>query len=136
MPKGSNASLRYFILDKCFSNTHHRYTIDELLDNVNEKLGDKDGCSINIRQLRKDIHDMRDRIMFNAPIKAYPMEGRKCYYRYSDPEYSVFNNGLSSEEADNLYATIDFKTDHHNLFAVHVNPAFIKNSVKIFLGLL
>ena len=107
MPKGSNASLRYFILDKCFSNTHHRYTIDELLDNVNEKLGDKDGCSINIRQLRKDIHDMRDRIMFNAPIKAYPMEGRKCYYRYSDPKYSVFNNGLSSEEADNLYATIE-----------------------------
>ena len=115
MPQGSHASLRYFILDKCFSNTHHRYTIDELLDIVNEKLGDKDGCSINIRQLRKDIHDMRDRIMFNAPIKAYPMEGRKCYYRYSDPEYSVFNNGLSSEEADNLYATIEMLNKYRGI---------------------
>ena len=115
MPQGSHASLRYFILDKCFSNTHHRYTIDELLDIINEKLGDKDGCSINIRQLRKDIHDMRDRIMFNAPIKAYPMEGRECYYRYSDPEYSVFNNGLSSEEADNLYATIEMLNKYRGI---------------------
>ena len=107
MPTNSNASLRYSILDKCFSNTHHQYTIDELLDIVNDKLGDKEGRSINIRQLRKDIQDMRDRIMFNAPIKAYPMEGRKCYYRYSDPDFSIFNNELSLEEIENLRATID-----------------------------
>jgi predicted DNA-binding transcriptional regulator YafY len=115
MPKGSHASLRYFILDKCFSNAHHRYTFDELLDIVNEKLGDKDESSINIRQLRKDIQDMRDGVMFNAPIKAYPMEGRKCYYRYSDPTFSVFNNGLSSEEVDNLYATIEMLNKYRGI---------------------
>ena len=106
MQKGSKASLRYFILDKCFSNTHHQYTIDELLDIVNEKLGDKEGSSISIRQLRKDIQDMRDRVMYDAPITAYPLEGRKCYYRYSDPDFSVFNNELSSEEIENLQTTI------------------------------
>lgn len=106
MQKGSKASLRYFILDKCFSNTHHQYTIDELLDIVNEKLGDKEGSSISIRQLRKDIQDMRDRVMYDAPITAYPLDGRKCYYRYSDPDFSVFNNELSSEEIENLQTTI------------------------------
>lgn len=115
MEKGSKASLRYFILDKCFSNTHHQYTIDELLDIVNEKLGDKEGSSISIRQLRKDIQDMRDRVMYNAPITAYPLEGRKCYYRYSDPDYSVFNNGLTSEEADNLYATIEMLNKYRGI---------------------
>ena len=106
MPTNSNASLRYFILDKCFSNTHHQYTIEELLDIVNDKLGDKEGRSINIRQLRKDIQDMRDRVMYDAPITAYPLDGRKCYYRYSDPDFSVFNNELSSEEIENLQTTI------------------------------
>ncbi|MBP8935453.1 MAG: WYL domain-containing protein, partial [Prevotella sp.] len=106
MSTNNNASLRYLILDRCFSNTHHRYTIDELLDIVNDKLGDKEGRSINIRQLRKDIQDMRDSVMFNAPIKAYPLEGRKCYYRYSDPNFSIFNNELSSEEIENLQTTI------------------------------
>ena len=106
MSTNNNASLRYRILDRCFSNTHHQYTIDELLDIVNEKLGDKEGRSINMRQLRKDIQDMRDRVMYDAPIKAYPLEGRKCYYRYSDPNFSIFNNELSSEEIENLQTTI------------------------------
>ena len=106
MPTNNNASLRYRILDRCFSNTHHQYTIDELLDIVNEKLGDKEGSSISIRQLRKDIQDMRDRVMYDAPITAYPLDGRKCYYRYSDPDFSVFNNELSSEEIENLQTTI------------------------------
>ena len=74
MSTNSNASLRYHILDRCFSNTHHKYTIDDLLDIVNEKLGDKEGRSISIRQLRKDIQDMRDRVMYDAPITAYPLE--------------------------------------------------------------
>ena len=106
MSTNSNASLRYHILDMCFSNTHHKYTIDDLLDIVNEKLGDKEGRSISIRQLRKDIQDMRDRLMYDAPITAYPLEGRKCYYRYSDPDFSIFNNELSSEEIENLQTTI------------------------------
>ena len=59
-----------------------------------------------MRQLRKDIQDMRDRVMYDAPIKAYPLEGRKCYYRYSDPNFSIFNNELSSEEIENLQTTI------------------------------
>lgn len=107
MPTNSKASLRYRILDRCFSSTHHQYTIDELLDIVNEKLEDKEGCSISIRQLRKDIQDMRDRVMYDAPIAAYSLEGRKCYYRYSDPDFSIFNNELSSEEIENLSATIE-----------------------------
>lgn len=107
MPTNSNASLRYRILDRCFSNTHRKYTIDDLLDIVNEKLCDKGKCSISMRQLRKDIQDMRDRVMYDAPIKAYPLGGRKCYYRYSDPDFSIFNNELSLEEVENLHATID-----------------------------
>lgn len=36
MPVNKNALLRYRILDRCFSDRHHYYDIDELLDKVNE----------------------------------------------------------------------------------------------------
>ena len=56
MSTNNNASLRYLILDRCFSNTHHQYTIDELLDIVNEKLGDKQLLD-NLSAIRHSLFD-------------------------------------------------------------------------------
>ena len=46
-------------------------------------------------------------VTYNAPIEAYPCEGRRCYYRYSDKSFSIFNNELSAEEVTSLRSTID-----------------------------
>jgi hypothetical protein len=106
MPTNRNAQLRYQILDRCFSNFRRKYTIDDLLDEVNEQLIDINGKGISPRQIRDDIKYMRDRVSFDAPIEAYPFEGKKCYYRYSDPDYSIFKNELSVEELSELRSTI------------------------------
>ena len=37
MSANKNAQLRYRILDKCFSNFRRQYTIDDLVEEVNEK---------------------------------------------------------------------------------------------------
>lgn len=107
MPTNKNAQLRYQILDRCFSDFHRKYSIEDLLDRVNDALSDIYGTQVSIRQIREDIKYMKDRVTFNAPIEAYPYSGRKCYYRYSDPHYSVFNNELSAEEVASLRSTID-----------------------------
>lgn len=107
MPTNKNAQLRYQILDRCFSDFHHKYTIDDLIEKVNEALYDLCGTQISIRQIREDIKYMRDRITYNAPIEAYPFDGRKSYYRYSDPTFSIFNNELSTEEVASLRSAID-----------------------------
>ena len=107
MPTNKNAQLRYQILDRCFSDFHRKYSIEDLLDKVNDALSDIYGTQVSIRQIREDIKYMKDRVTFNAPIEAYPYSGRKCYYRYSDPHYSVFNNELSAEEVASLRSTID-----------------------------
>ena len=107
MPTNKNAQLRYQILDRCFSDYHHKYTIEDLIDKVNEALLDLCGTQISIRQIREDIKYMRDRVTYNAPIEAYPFDGRKSYYRYSDPTFSIFNNELSTEEVASLRSTID-----------------------------
>ena len=107
MATNKNAQLRYQILDRCFSNFHKRYEINDLLDEVNEQLFDIFGTTVSIRQIREDIKYMRDRVSFNAPIVAYPYDGKKCYYRYSDRNYSIYNNDLSVADLNKLQSTID-----------------------------
>lgn len=107
MPTNKNAQLRYQILDRCFSNRHRNYTIEDLVDAVNEALYDMYGTEVSIRQIREDIKYMRDRVSFNAPIEAVPFDGRRSYYRYSDRNFSIFNNELTVEEITKLSSTID-----------------------------
>ena len=76
MPINKNALLRYQILDRCFSDRHRRYEIEDL-------------------------------VSYNAPIVARPIEGRRCYYTYEDPHFSIFSSELSVEEVKNLLSTID-----------------------------
>jgi len=115
MPTNSNALLRYRILDRCFSNFHRRYEIDDLLDEVNEKLIDFKGKGISERQIRDDIKYMRDRVTFDAPIEAIPYDGKKCYYRYSDSDFSIFKNELSIEEITKLHSTINMLSKYRGL---------------------
>ena len=107
MPVNKNALLRYQILDRCFSDFYRKYEIEDLLDKVNEALYDLYGTEVSIRQIRDDIKYMRDRVTYDAPIKAYQYDGKRCYYRYEDKNFSIFNNELSAEEVTTLRSTID-----------------------------
>ena len=107
MPTNKNAQLRYQILDRCFSDFRHKYCIDDLLKKVNESLYDLYGTGVSVRQIREDIKYMRDRITYNAPIKAIPLEGKKCYYRYDKPGFSIFNSELTVNEIHELRSTIE-----------------------------
>jgi len=115
MPINKNALLRYQILDRCFSDRHRYYEIDDLVDKVNEAFEDLYGTTVSLRQIRADITHMRDRVTYNAPIVAYQFEGRKCYYRYEDMNFSIFNNELSTEEVVKLRSTIDMLSRYRGI---------------------
>lgn len=115
MPINKNALLRYQILDRCFSDRHNRYEIKDLVDKVNEALLDMYGKTVSLRQIRADITYMRDRISYNAPILACPIEGRRCYYTYEDPSFSIFNNELSVKEVTELRSTIDMLSRYRGI---------------------
>ena len=68
MPTNKNAQLRYQVLDRCFSDFIHKYSIDDLIDKVNDVLYDLNGTEVSMRQIREDIKYMRDRVTYNAPI--------------------------------------------------------------------
>jgi len=102
MPVNKNALERYHILDQCFANKYKKFGIDELLYFVRDKLG----YDISLRQIREDIANLRLGPYY-APIVATRYAGKKCYYHYSDPDYSIFKNELTSEELTNLRSTIE-----------------------------
>ena len=75
MPTNKNAQLRYQILDRCFSDFSRKYEIQDLVDKVNDALYDLYGTEVSLRQIREDMKYMRDRVTYNAPIKAYQYDG-------------------------------------------------------------
>ena len=50
MPKNKNAEYRFQMLDRYFSDFRHKYTIEDLLEKVNDKLYDANGSKSMIME--------------------------------------------------------------------------------------
>lgn len=110
MPTNKHAQLRYKTLDRCFSDFSRYYTIEDLLDEVNEDLDYMYGCKIALRQLRQDISDMKGSKLFCAPIEYYKIQqdGKPLYYyRYSDSKFSIYKTELKEDELKTLKEAIE-----------------------------
>ena len=97
MPKNKNAEYRFMILDRCFSDFRHKYNIKDLLERVNDKLYDANGYKSMImeRQLRNDFNAIRKMLPDGIYLEAIPYDRKKCYDRYSEPNFSIYKNELS-----------------------------------------
>lgn len=117
MPKNKNAEYRFLVLDRCLSDFHHKYTIEDLLEKVNDKLYDVNGSKSMImeRQLRGDLNAIRKMLPDDIYLKAIPYNGKKCYYRYSEPDFSIYKNELSLTEVQNLRSTIEMLSKYRGL---------------------
>ncbi|MFA9193395.1 WYL domain-containing protein [Flavobacterium sp. FBOR7N2.3] len=93
--------IRYNRLDRCFKNLGKEYSIEHLLEAVNEAILEYDSASsgIEIRTLRKDISFMKT--AYNAPIEAI-RGSNGFYYRYDDIKFSINNSPLNDTEAEQL----------------------------------
>lgn len=117
MPKSKNAEYRFMILDRCFSDFHHKYNIDDLLEKVNDKLYDANGRKSMImeRQLRSDFNAIRKMLPDGIYLEAIPYDGKKCYYRYSEPDFSIYKNELSVAEVQSLRSAIEMLSKYRGL---------------------
>lgn len=106
MPTNKNASIRYQVLDKCFRDFRHRYYIDDLIDLCEESLVYYNGVGgIGRRQIFDDINFMESDAGWSIPLDRIK-DGKKVYYRYSDPEFSINAQPLTDEEAQQLQTAI------------------------------
>lgn len=107
MSINKNALLRYQVLDRCFRNTGRRFFWQDLLDEINKALEEFNGpgSGIKRRQLFDDIKFMESDQGWSIPLQRHK-DGRKVYYRYADPEFSISNQPLNESEVSQIEAAI------------------------------
>lgn len=107
MPTNKNALERYFIIDELLSNRYHNYTIENIRDECENRLGFKyKGYGISVRQIQKDIKFLSDEDPFYADIEEYYFDGKnekgktikKRGVRYKKPSFSIFKKELSDNQ--------------------------------------
>ena len=98
MPVNKNAMTRYKILDELLSSRYHNYSLDDLTEEVSNRLAELDPNTNGVvrRTIEKDISYLEyegpflvDRARYSVP--SYNTETQKSYMmqclRYSHPSY-------------------------------------------------
>lgn len=109
MPANKNAMTRYKILDELLSSRYHNYSLDDLTEEVSNRLADMypDTNGVVRRTIEKDIYYLEYEGPFLAEIERYDAAGynkekqksyvKKCL-RYAKPGFSIFKKELSNDE--------------------------------------
>lgn len=114
MATNKHAIIRYQALDACFSNPYRMFFIDDLIKACEDALMEhylhkedrKDPKKIvkyyiKRRTIFSDISFMESKEGYEAPIGRFYV-GHKCYYRYTDRDFSINKKEFSEAELDKL----------------------------------
>lgn len=106
MPINKNANIRYRTLDRCFRDTHRRYFMEDLIDECNEALLSYNfEGGVKRRQIFDDIKFMESDAGYSIELDKL-RDGKKVYYRYADPSFSISQQPLSQAEAQQLQQAV------------------------------
>ena len=110
MPATKNVMTRLKILDELLSSRYHNYSLDDLTEEVSNRLCDIDSKSNGVvrRTIEKDIYYLEKGGSFLADIERYMASGynrekqksftKQCL-RYANPSFSIFKKEMSDDEA-------------------------------------
>lgn len=103
MPTNLQALIRYRTIDRCLRRTNRPWSVDDLAAACGKALREyhgKDMDNPSRRMILYDISYMKDEEQgFGAPIEYVR---REKSYRYTRPDYSIFQNPLRKEEVEEL----------------------------------
>ena len=105
MPKSKSADLRIKVIDQCLSDRKRKYSTAKIFERCNEELLKRDFVPITAMNSIRDDMEQIQRIYPGADIEPY-REGRNIYYRYADPEFSIFKTPMKPDEIIQLTQTL------------------------------
>ena len=106
MPTNKNAAIRYQTLDKCFRDRRHRYYMEDLIDKCEEAIYYYNGVGgVSRRQIFEDIKFMESETGWSVPLER-KQDGRRVYYRYRDPDFTINAQPMTEDEARQLRSVI------------------------------
>lgn len=99
MGTNKQAIIRYRTLDLCFRNTGRRYFIEDLIEACNQALYEQSGIQDGVkrRQIFDDISFMESEKGWSIDLRRNK-EGKRVWYRYADPGYSIGKEELNEIE--------------------------------------
>ena len=111
MSTNKNALIRYKVLDSCFRNVGKRYFIEDLINECENVLLDIDSNSngISRRQIFDDIAFMESSEGWSIELNRERL-GKRIFYRYCDPSFSINNMPLNNVEINHLKSAINILT--------------------------
>jgi len=105
MPNSKSADVRIKVIDRCLSDKNNKYSIAKILELCNKELEKRDFPPITaMNSIRNDMEHIQ-RTYPGADIEMI-QEGRNKYYRYEDPDFSIFKSPLTPEEVVQLTQTL------------------------------
>ena len=105
MPRTKSAELRIKVIDQCLSDHNRKYSTATIFQRCNEELERRDFYPITaMNSIRDDMRQI-ERIYPGAEIESY-REGRNIYYRYKDPNFSIFKTPMKPDEIIQLTQTL------------------------------
>ncbi len=103
----NNQLVRYMILDECFRDPEKQYRFYDLFHHLNEKLRERGVPEIKERQLKDDLHVIRDSGQgFGMKFKKWFTPDHERIYRYDDLDDSILNMPLTRDQTKLLGKTI------------------------------
>ena len=108
MSVNKNALIRYKVLDSCFRNHAKKYFIEDLIDECSNVLAELNPSTngISRRQIFQDIQFMESTEGWSIELEK-SRAGKRIYYRYVDPKFSINNMPLNELEISHLKSAID-----------------------------
>lgn len=100
------ALIRYKIIDDCLRNRMRKWTLDDLIRTVSEKLYEQEGVEngVSKRTIQGDIQVMRsDKLGYNAPIEI----ADRRYYFYANEDYSITKAPMNKADMNRLKEVIE-----------------------------
>lgn len=100
------ALIRYQALDKCFSDYSKYYFIDDLKKAVNSELVKNGKTPVSERTIYNCIRQMEYNVEFGIEFIEPACIGGKRYYRYADPNFSIWHRDLDELQLSELKSTL------------------------------
>ncbi len=106
MPKTKNAELRIKVIDRCLSDQGRKYSTERIFELCNEELEARGYDRITaMNSIRADMEQI-ERMYPDGEIEMYK-EGRNRFYRYKDPEFSIYKTPMKADEIIQLTQTLN-----------------------------
>ena len=120
MPQNKNFQKRVTILDECFASRTGAYTLDRLMEVLEEKLA----VNVSRKTLQNDIKYIRETIENNQsetidfsenPVFFSKLfEGKKTIFKYADENLALGNQLLSKSDQEQLEETLAILSRYRN----------------------